>query len=146
MRASPPAVARTRSGVIGVLATGAALAGTKLLKLIDRHRGSVRVITQPCPGLVEQVEAGLGQTADVGHGVVVVLQGRPQGPQLVERQQSRVELGRAHTDPPLTGGSTATSSVDVTAADRSAASPFTQTRQVPSTWASSSAYELAPAW
>ncbi len=53
-----PAVARTRSGVIGVLATGAALAGNKLLKLIDRHRGSVRVITQPCPGLVEQVEAG----------------------------------------------------------------------------------------
>ncbi|WP_293393529.1 glutamate racemase [Nevskia sp.] len=53
-----PAVARTRSGVIGVLATGAALAGSKLLTLIDRHRGSVRVITQPCPGLVEQVEAG----------------------------------------------------------------------------------------
>ncbi|WP_295681222.1 glutamate racemase [uncultured Nevskia sp.] len=53
-----PAVARTRSGVIGVLATGAALAGNKLLTLIDRHRGSVRVITQPCPGLVEQVEAG----------------------------------------------------------------------------------------
>lgn len=53
-----PAVARTRSGVIGVLATGAALKGDKLLKLIDRHRGAVRVITQPCPGLVEQVEHG----------------------------------------------------------------------------------------
>jgi glutamate racemase len=53
-----PAVAATRSGVIGVLATGAALAGDKLHRLIDRHRGAVRVITQPCPGLVEQVEAG----------------------------------------------------------------------------------------
>ena len=53
-----PAVAATRSGVIGVLATGAALAGDKLHRLIDRHRGEVRVITQPCPGLVEQVEAG----------------------------------------------------------------------------------------
>ena len=53
-----PAVAATRSGVIGVLATGAALAGDKLHRLIDRHRGEVRVITQPCPGLVEQVERG----------------------------------------------------------------------------------------
>ncbi len=53
-----PAVAATRSGVIGVLATGAALAGDKLHRLIDRHRGTVRVITQPCPGLVEQVERG----------------------------------------------------------------------------------------
>lgn len=53
-----PAVAVTRSGVIGVLATGAALAGDKLHRLIDRHRGTVRVITQPCPGLVEQVERG----------------------------------------------------------------------------------------
>lgn len=53
-----PAVAATRSGVIGVLATGAALAGDKLHRLIDRHRGTVRVITQPCPGLVEQVEGG----------------------------------------------------------------------------------------
>lgn len=53
-----PAVAATRSGVIGVLATGAALAGDKLHRLIDRHRGTVRVITQPCPGLVEQVESG----------------------------------------------------------------------------------------
>lgn len=53
-----PAVALTQSGVVGVLATGAALAGEKLLRLIDRHAGNVRVITQPCPGLVEQIERG----------------------------------------------------------------------------------------
>lgn len=53
-----PAAALTRSGVIGVLATGAALAGDKLHRLIDRHGGGIRVITQPCPGLVECVEAG----------------------------------------------------------------------------------------
>ena len=53
-----PAVAATRSGVVGVLATGAALAGEKLHRLIDRHRGDVRIITQPCSGLVELVEAG----------------------------------------------------------------------------------------
>lgn len=53
-----PAVAMTRSGVVGVLATGAALAGEKFHKLVAQHAGGVRVITQPCPGLVEQVEAG----------------------------------------------------------------------------------------
>lgn len=53
-----PAVAQTRSGVVGVLATVATLSGDKLHKLIDRHAGSVRIITQPCPGLPERVEAG----------------------------------------------------------------------------------------
>lgn len=53
-----PAVAKTRSGVVGVLATGAALAGDKFLRLHAQHGGHVRVITQPCPGLVEFVERG----------------------------------------------------------------------------------------
>ena len=53
-----PAAARTYSGSIGVLATGAAIAGEKLHKLIREHAGGVRVITQPCPGLVERVELG----------------------------------------------------------------------------------------
>lgn len=53
-----PAVTQTRSGVVGVLATGAALAGDKFLRLQAQHGGKVRVITQPCPGLVEYVERG----------------------------------------------------------------------------------------
>jgi glutamate racemase len=53
-----PAVALTRSGVIGVLATAATLSGDKLHRLIDRHAGSVRVVTQPGVGLPERVEAG----------------------------------------------------------------------------------------
>jgi glutamate racemase len=53
-----PAAAATRSGVVGVLATGAALAGEKFHHLVAAHARDVRVITQPCPGLVEQVEAG----------------------------------------------------------------------------------------
>lgn len=53
-----PAAALTRSGVVGVLATGAALAGEKLHQLIERHAAGVRVLTQPCPGLVELVEQG----------------------------------------------------------------------------------------
>lgn len=53
-----PAAARTFNGVVGVLATGAALAGEKMHKLIATHARGVRVITQPCPGLVERVEQG----------------------------------------------------------------------------------------
>jgi glutamate racemase len=53
-----PAVGQTRSGVVGVLATGASLAGEKFHHLLATHARDVRVITQPCPGLVEQVERG----------------------------------------------------------------------------------------
>lgn len=53
-----PAVQATRSGVIGVLATGATLGGDRFEKLLQRFTGAVEVLTQPCPGLVEQVEAG----------------------------------------------------------------------------------------
>lgn len=53
-----PAVAATRGGVIGVLATGAALAGDKFHRLVAAHARDLRVITQPCPGLVECVERG----------------------------------------------------------------------------------------
>ena len=53
-----PAVYHTRSGVVGILATGAALAGEKFHHLVARYAGDVRVLTQPCPGLVEVVESG----------------------------------------------------------------------------------------
>ena len=53
-----PAVSLTSSGTIGVLATVATLSGEKLHRLLDRHAGNVRIITQPCPGLPERVEAG----------------------------------------------------------------------------------------
>ncbi len=59
-----PAAVLTRAGVVGVLATGAALAGEKLHRLIERHAAGVRVLTQPCPGLVERVEAGLISSAE----------------------------------------------------------------------------------
>lgn len=53
-----PAAAATRTGVVGVLATGAALAGEKFHRLVAQHAQGVRIITQPCPGLVECVEQG----------------------------------------------------------------------------------------
>ena len=58
-----PAAARTRSGVVGVLATTQTLASERFSKLVDTHAAGVRVMTQPSPGLVEVVEAGELSTA-----------------------------------------------------------------------------------
>ena len=53
-----PAAAATRSGRVGVLATSNTLAGARFAALVERYAEGVEVITQPCPGLVELVEAG----------------------------------------------------------------------------------------
>lgn len=53
-----PAAAATRSGVVGVLATTGTLQSAKFAALLDRFANDVRVVTQPCPGLVELIEAG----------------------------------------------------------------------------------------
>jgi len=53
-----PAARATRSGVVGILATGATLSGERVASLIERNADGIEVVTQPCPGLVEQVEAG----------------------------------------------------------------------------------------
>jgi glutamate racemase len=53
-----PAAAATRSGVVGVLATVGTARSERLLSLIERWGGDIRVLTQPCPGLVERVEQG----------------------------------------------------------------------------------------
>lgn len=53
-----PAAAASRSGVVGVLATGATLRGERFASLVERYTDDVELLTQPCPGLVERVEAG----------------------------------------------------------------------------------------
>ncbi|MFA6901820.1 MAG: glutamate racemase [Gallionellaceae bacterium] len=53
-----PAVAATRNGIVGVLATTGTLASARFAALLERYAGEVEIITQGCPGLVEQVEAG----------------------------------------------------------------------------------------
>lgn len=59
-----PATAATRSGVVGVLATTGTLQSAKFAALLDRFATDVRVITRPCPGLVELIETGdLGSPA-----------------------------------------------------------------------------------
>ncbi len=53
-----PAVAATRSGVVGVLATVGTLRSARFAALLERHANGIEIITQGCPGLVEQVEKG----------------------------------------------------------------------------------------
>jgi len=53
-----PAVSATRSGVVGVLATIGTLESARFAALLERYGEEVEIITQGCPGLVEQVELG----------------------------------------------------------------------------------------
>src|SRR5690606_24523255 len=71
-----PAAAATRSGVVGVLATTGTLKSAKFAALLDRFAAEVQVITQPCPGLVERIEAGeldSAQTRELLSGFVAPL-------------------------------------------------------------------------
>ena len=53
-----PAVAATRSGVVGVLATPTTLLSERYRALIDRFAGGIRIVAQPCAGLAEHIERG----------------------------------------------------------------------------------------
>ncbi|KQW44771.1 MULTISPECIES: glutamate racemase [unclassified Roseateles] len=53
-----PAVAATRNGRIGLLATPATAASLRLRALIERHVNGSEVVVQGCPGIVDHIEAG----------------------------------------------------------------------------------------
>ncbi len=53
-----PAVAASKTGRIGVLATPATIASARYQDLLARHGGSARVVSQACPGLVDLIETG----------------------------------------------------------------------------------------
>lgn len=53
-----PAAAITRNKKIGILATGATISGERFGSLVKRYGNGIDIISQPCPGLVELVEAG----------------------------------------------------------------------------------------
>lgn len=52
------AVASTRTGVVGVLVTVVTSQSTRFATLLERFSQDIKVIVQPAPGLVEQIEAG----------------------------------------------------------------------------------------
>lgn len=53
-----PAVAATKTGVVGVLATVGTLESARFAALLGKFASGVKVVTQGCPGLVEVVERG----------------------------------------------------------------------------------------
>jgi glutamate racemase len=53
-----PASERTQTGVIGVLATSRTLSSNNFQILFARFTDQVKIVTQACPGLVEQIELG----------------------------------------------------------------------------------------
>lgn len=53
-----PAASRTRSRVVGVLATTGTLASPNMGKLLANYGSDVEFVIQPCPGLADKVENG----------------------------------------------------------------------------------------
>lgn len=53
-----PAVVKTQSGVVGVLATSRTLASRNFKLLFERFANQARIIPVACPGLVEHIERG----------------------------------------------------------------------------------------
>lgn len=53
-----PAVAISRNGRIGVMATRHMLASSRYRRLLQDFTGDARIFSRACPGLVEEIEAG----------------------------------------------------------------------------------------
>jgi glutamate racemase len=85
-----PAAARTASGVIAVLATTQTLTAQRYARLVQAHAGTVQVLSQACPGLVERVEAG-----ELSNAETRALVGRFVRP-LVEKGADTIVLGCTH--------------------------------------------------
>ncbi len=86
-----PAIAATQSRVVGVLATVGTLESAKFAALLEKYSGwKVKILTQGCPGLVEQVEKGELDTARTRELVV-----RYTTP-LIEKGADTLVLGCTH--------------------------------------------------
>lgn len=85
-----PAAAMTRSGVIGVLATSRTLGSATVVRLCALYGERVKILLQPCPGLVEQVERG-----ELSGAVTRALVGRYIDP-LLEAGADTLVLGCTH--------------------------------------------------
>lgn len=53
-----PAAEKTRSGMVGVLATPATFQGALYASVVERFAADVELLRSTCPGLVEQIELG----------------------------------------------------------------------------------------
>jgi glutamate racemase len=85
-----PAASRTRSRVVGVLATTSTLSSPNIGKLLASYGSDVEFVIQPCPGLADQVEKGELASDDTR-----ALVKRYVGP-MVEKGADIVVLGCTH--------------------------------------------------
>jgi glutamate racemase len=85
-----PAVTGTRSGVVGILATVGTLESARFAALLEQYAGEVKIVTQACPGLVEQVEAA--ELTSAATRELVERYTRP----LLERGADTIVLGCTH--------------------------------------------------
>jgi glutamate racemase len=85
-----PAALTTKSGFVGVLATSATLQSAKFARLAAQFGQTVEIVEQPCPGLVEQVEAGQLTAADTRALVRKYVQ------PLIDRNVDTLVLGCTH--------------------------------------------------
>ncbi len=85
-----PAIERTRTGAVGVMATPATFQGGLFANLVKRYSGDVCLLCQPCPGLVEAVEAGALDCAETE-----VLLKKYLGP-MVDADVDQLVLGCTH--------------------------------------------------
>lgn len=53
-----PAALHTKSRVVGVMATPGTLQGRMFMLAVERFAAGLTLVNQPCPGLVERIEAG----------------------------------------------------------------------------------------
>ncbi|MGQ0586687.1 MAG: glutamate racemase, partial [Gammaproteobacteria bacterium] len=53
-----PAALHTKSKVVGVMATPGTLQGRMFALAVERFAAGITLVNQPCPGLVERIEAG----------------------------------------------------------------------------------------
>jgi glutamate racemase len=85
-----PAVAATKTGVIGVLATVGTLDSARFAGLLDRFAQGVTVETRSAPGLVEAIESG--DVNGQGARALVERYTRP----LIEANADTIVLGSTH--------------------------------------------------
>lgn len=85
-----PAVELTQSRVVGVLATAGTLESARFFSLVNRYAGDVEIVTQPCAGLVERIEAN-----DVDSDATLQLLRNYLAP-LLERGADVIVLGCTH--------------------------------------------------
>jgi len=102
-----PAVEKTNTGVVGVLATGATFQGELFNSLVGTYGDGVEIVEQACPGLAAAIESGgsvdtlldrfLPPVVDAGADVVVL--GCTHYPLIRDQIQSRLPTGISIIDP-----------------------------------------------